>query len=115
VAEALPDVSRDVLFDVPLGQPKNTTHVEARRIRMGPGVAPGLHVHNTPVVGTIAEGSVVFQIEGGPETVLRPGDVFFEPPDVRIARFDALDEGVVFYAYFLLGDGEESTLSFPDR
>jgi hypothetical protein len=29
-------------------------------------VAAGLHVH-TPVVGTIAEGSVVFQIEGEPQ------------------------------------------------
>jgi quercetin dioxygenase-like cupin family protein len=107
------DVSRDVLFDVPLAQVKPTSHVEARRIRMGPGVAAGLHVHNTPVVGNIASGSVVFQIEGGPETVLRPGDVFFEPQDARIARFDALEDGVVFYAYFLLADGEASEMHFP--
>jgi quercetin dioxygenase-like cupin family protein len=115
VAEALPGVSRDVLFDVPLAEVKNTSHVEARRIRMGPGVAAGLHVHNTPVVGNIAEGSVVFQIEGEPATVLRAGDVFFEPQDVAIARFDAQDEGAVFYAYFLLGDGEQSAMTFPGR
>jgi quercetin dioxygenase-like cupin family protein len=58
---------------------------------------------------------VVFQIEGEPATVLRPGDVFFEPQGARIARFDAKDDGAVFYAYFLLADGEESAMTFPDR
>jgi quercetin dioxygenase-like cupin family protein len=109
-----PDVSRDVLFDVTIAKPRTVTHIEARRIRMGPGVAAGPHRHNGPVVGTIAEGSVIFQVDGGPETVLRPGDVFFEPEGVRIDRFDAQDDGVVFFAYFPLGDGQQSELSMID-
>jgi hypothetical protein len=36
--------------------------------------------------------------------------VVCEPQDVHIARFDAEDEGAVFYAYFLLGNGEESAI-----
>jgi hypothetical protein len=43
--------------------------------------------------------------------VLRPGDVFFEPEGVRIDRFDAEDDGVVFFAYFPLGDGQQSELA----
>jgi hypothetical protein len=52
-------------------------------------IAPGPHVHYGPVVGSILAGSAIYQIEGQPESVLRAGDVFFEPEGERIARFDA--------------------------
>jgi quercetin dioxygenase-like cupin family protein len=67
------------------------------------------------VVGSIVEGSVVFQVDGQPESVLRPGDVFFEPGHARIARFDAGEDGVTFLAYFPLGPGQEAEISFPDE
>lgn len=44
----------------------------------------------------------MFQIEGEPEGVLRPGDSFYEPEGARITRFDGQDAGVTFLAYFLL-------------
>ncbi|MGW3495983.1 hypothetical protein [Streptomyces sp. NPDC001020] len=56
----------------------------------------------------------VYQIEGEPETVLRPGDVFYEPEGVRIARFDAQEEDVTFFGYFLLADGVNPELVFPE-
>lgn len=59
-------------------------------------------MHNGPVVGSIFEASAVYQIEGQPASVLQVGDVFFEPEGERIARFDAGDDGVTFFAYFLL-------------
>jgi quercetin dioxygenase-like cupin family protein len=58
-------VTRDIVLDVRLGAPKDTHRVQARRIQMQPGVAAGLHVHNGPVVGSIVEGTVVFQVDGG--------------------------------------------------
>jgi quercetin dioxygenase-like cupin family protein len=106
-------ITRDVLLDARLAQAKDTHRVQVRRIRILPGQAAGLHVHNCPVVGSIVDGSAVFQIEGEPETVLGPGDVFYEPEGARITRFDAQDAGVTFLAYFLLGPGEEPELSFP--
>jgi quercetin dioxygenase-like cupin family protein len=105
-------MTRDVLLDARLGQAKETHRVEVRRIRIIPGHAAGPHVHNGPVVGSIVEGSAVFQVDGEPETVLRPGDVFFEPEGARITRFDAQDAGVTFLAYFLLGPGQEAEISF---
>jgi quercetin dioxygenase-like cupin family protein len=105
-------VTRDVLLDARLVQAKDTHHVQVRRIRIIPGHAVGLHVHNGPVFGSIVDGSAVFQVEGEPETVLRPGDVFYEPEGARITRFDAQDAGVTFLAYFLLGPGQEPELSF---
>jgi quercetin dioxygenase-like cupin family protein len=41
-------------------------------------------------------------MEGEPEIILRPGDVFFEPAGVPIARIGAIDEDVTFRAYLPL-------------
>jgi quercetin dioxygenase-like cupin family protein len=103
-------VTREVVLDAHFAAPKDTARVEVRRIRMLPGHPGGLHVHNTPVVGSIESGSVIYQIEGEQQRVLRAGDVFFEPQDVRIARFDALEDGVTFLGYFLVAEGEKAEL-----
>jgi len=108
-------VTRTVLLDVQLARPKHTGHVEIREIRIAPGHPAGRHVHNGPVVGSILDGSVVFQVTGQPASVLRAGDVFFEPEGEQIARFDAGDDGVTFLAYFLLADGEAAQLEMLDQ
>lgn len=104
-------VTRSIVQLTRLEPAHRTAAVEVRRITMAPGFAAGLHFHNGPVFGNIVEGSVFFQIEGEPETVLRAGDVFYEPADAPIARFDATDEGVVFLGYFLLEDGQEPAIT----
>ena len=93
--------------------PQRIQRVEVRRITIAPGHAAGLHVHNGPVFGSIENGSVVYQVEGGAASVLGPGDVFYEPKGARIARFDAQDEGVTFLGYFLLAAGEAPEIEFP--
>ena len=100
-------VVRTTLQVTRLDPAHRTAAVEVRRITMAPGVAAGLHVHNCPVFGHIVEGSVHFQVDGEPVTVLRAGDVFYELAEAPIARFDATDEGVVFLGYFLLEDGQQ--------
>jgi quercetin dioxygenase-like cupin family protein len=107
-------VSRAVLFDARLAHAKTTERVEVREIRILGGHAAGLHVHNCPVVGSIVEGSVIYQIEGQPASRLQPGDVFYEPEGARIARFDATEEGVTFLGYFLLGVGQDPQISLPE-
>jgi len=61
-ADAVPDpaqpMSRDILLDAHLRQAKDTHRIEVRRIKIVPGHAAGLHVHNGPVVGSIVDGSV---------------------------------------------------------
>lgn len=109
--DAAPPISRDMVLDVRLPAVKPTARVEVRRIHLEPGVAPGFHTHNGPVFGSVISGSVVYQIEGETETVLRPGDVFYEPEDVPIARFDATEEGVTFLGYFLLEPDQEGEMT----
>lgn len=112
--EPAPPVSRVIVMDQKLPEPLATQRMEIRRITIAPGYAGGLHIHNGPVFGSIETGSAVYQIEGEPETVLKPGDVFYEPEGVRIARFDAQEEGVTFLGYFPLPDGVNAELDFPD-
>jgi quercetin dioxygenase-like cupin family protein len=107
-------ISRAVLLDAHLGQVRAVQRVEVTEIRILAGHAGGLHVHNGPVLGTVLDGSVVYQIEGQPESTLRPGDVFYEPEGARIARFDATEEGVTFLGFFLLAAGEEPQIAFPE-
>jgi quercetin dioxygenase-like cupin family protein len=104
-------ITRTVVSDVRLPAVKATGRVQVREIRMLPSQRAGLHVHNGPVFGSIVAGSVVYQIDGEPASVLRPGDVFYEPEGAPIARFDAQDDGVTFLAYFLLSPGQEPELT----
>jgi quercetin dioxygenase-like cupin family protein len=104
-------ITRTIVSDVRLPAVKATDRVQVREIRILPSQPAGLHVHNGPVFGSIVAGSVVYQIDGQPASVLRPGDVFYEPEGERIARFDAQDDGVTFLAYFLLSPGQEPELT----
>jgi quercetin dioxygenase-like cupin family protein len=107
-------LSRVVIMDQKLPRSFTASHVEVRRITIAPGHVVGPHVHNGPVFGSIQAGSVVYQIEGEPEVVLEPGDVFYEPEGVRIEQFDTGSDGVTFLAYFLLAEGMNAELVFPD-
>jgi hypothetical protein len=103
-------ITRTVLADITLAQAKAIERIETRRIRIPAGIAAGPHIHNCPVVGSVVEGSVAYQVEGEPVVVLSPGDVFYEAEGARIARFNALDGDVTFIAHFLLSAGQQPEL-----
>jgi quercetin dioxygenase-like cupin family protein len=88
-----------------------TAAVQVRRITLLPNVVGGPHHHNGPVFGAIEAGSVFFQVDGGAEAILNTGDVFYEPANVLIDRFDATSEGVTFLGYFLSGPNETPELT----
>jgi quercetin dioxygenase-like cupin family protein len=108
-------ISRAVLLDARFSRIRPAERVEVREIRILAGHAVGLHVHNGPVVGSILEGSAVYQIDGEPERILRAGDVFYEPDGARIARFDATADGVRFLGYFILGPNEQPEITVPEH
>jgi len=108
-------ISRVVLLDARFDRTRAVERVEVREIRILPGHPAGVHVHNGPVLGAILDGSAVYQVQGESESVLGPGDVFYEPEGARIARFDATEEGVTFLGYFLLAAGEQPEITFPEH
>ena len=90
---------------------KHVSSVEVRRITLLPNVSGGAHSHNGPVFGSIESGAVMFQVGDEPARRLTMGDVFYEPANDTIARWDATDEGVTFLGYFLLSAGQTPQLT----
>jgi|SRR5665213_3706771 len=89
---------------------KNVQRVEIQRIEFSPGQKSPRHLHPCPVVGTIMQGSVLFELEGQPAQVLNAGDAFFEPANVVVPHFDNASETeiMIFMAHYLLDhEGEE--------
>ncbi|RZS89862.1 cupin domain [Motilibacter rhizosphaerae] len=103
-------VTRELLLTAPV-EPLTVDRIEVRRITMAPGTAPGAHTHNGPVVGTVLEGSVLVQVGDEEPRILRAGDPFYEPADVPVPHFDALEDGVVFLACFPLPPGQDAELT----
>jgi len=101
-------IVRKPLLDASLNPAKNTTRVEVKQIDFAPGQKTGLHDHPCPVVGYIAKGSVLFQIENQEAKTLQAGDAFFEPAHTRILHFDNASsiEPMTFIAFYLLEESD---------
>jgi quercetin dioxygenase-like cupin family protein len=96
-------VVRVPLLTAKLDPAVSVERVEIKALTIGPGLKTGLHRHPCPVVGVIQEGQILFQVEGEPSRVLKPGDAFFEPPHRRMLHFDTVgDTAAKFTAYYLL-------------
>jgi quercetin dioxygenase-like cupin family protein len=95
---------------------KPTDHVEVKEINFAPSQQTGLHNHPCPVVGYIAKGTVLFQVEGEEPRTLRAGDAFFEPPNKTMLHFDnaSSTEPMTFIAFYLLGPGETELIHMLD-
>ena len=50
-------------------------------VEYAPGSADPVHRHNAQGFIYVLEGSVVMQLKGGKETILTPGQTFYEGPD----------------------------------
>lgn len=104
-------VMRTELLKVLVEPDRLVSSVEIQEIVMSPGARAPLHFHPCPTVGVITEGAVTFQIEGEAEQYLKAGDPFYEPPGVRVAKFD--NEGELparFVVFYLLGTNEKETV-----
>jgi len=56
-------VTREMVLDARLPSAVSSERAEVRRIRILAGQAAGRDVHNGPALGSILEGSVLFQVE----------------------------------------------------
>jgi quercetin dioxygenase-like cupin family protein len=103
-------IVRRPLLSVALGD-RNISKVEVREIVFQPGQQTGRHLHPCPVVGYIAEGTAVLQIDGEAPLTLPTGSAFHEPAKATIVRFNNASETapMKFIAYYLL-DGEQELI-----
>jgi quercetin dioxygenase-like cupin family protein len=85
--------------------------VEIQEVTMNVGIDAPLHLHPCPTVGVVTEGQIVFEIEGGQTRHLKAGDAFYEPADVRVAKFNNDgDTPAKFVVFYLLGENEKETI-----
>lgn len=107
-------VTRKLLLKAAINPEKTVAAVEIQEVTLGPKQKVPLHLHPCPTLGVVTEGTIAFQIEGQPIQQLKAGDAFYEPANVRVARFD--NDGDVpakFIVHYLLGKGEQETLRIP--
>ena len=71
-------------------------------VNYAPGEKDKPHSHPCPVIGYVAKGTIRFQVKGGPETVYKAGESFYEPPNgVHQVSANASDqEPATLIAYF---------------
>jgi len=106
-----PPVMRKALLKAIIDPEKAISTVEIQEVTMGPKQKAPLHLHPCPTVGVITEGTVAFQIEGQPVQHLKVGDAFYEPVNVRVAKFDNDgDTPARFIVHYLLSKDENETV-----
>jgi quercetin dioxygenase-like cupin family protein len=91
---------------------RSVGRVEIKQIDFAPGQKTGLHRHPCPVVGYIAQGTILFQVEGQPPKSLSAGDAWFEPASGKILHFDnaSSQDPATFIAFYLLGKDDRTLI-----
>jgi quercetin dioxygenase-like cupin family protein len=111
-----PTVARKTLLRAAIDPCKNISTVEIQEVTLGPKLKVPRHLHPCPTLGVVIEGAIAFQIEGRPVQHLKAGDAFYEPVDVRVARFDNEgDAPATFVVHYLLGKNERETIRLLDK
>src|SRR5271170_7409792 len=98
------DARTRIVFSQSLPQ-LDATHLKVTTVEVTypPGGSSAPHSHPCPVIGYVLRGAVRMQVKGGPVSVYRPGDSFYEAPNgVHMVSANASrTEPAVFLAYFI--------------
>jgi quercetin dioxygenase-like cupin family protein len=106
------EIVRRPLLTASIEGGKTVDRVEIKQITLLAHQETGLHLHPCPTVGHVTEGTILFQVEGQPARVLKAGEAFYEPANVRMLHFDnAGEEPAAFIIYYLLGPGEHELIT----
>lgn len=104
-------ITRKALLTATITPEQSIASVEIKEVTLGPKQKAPLHLHPCPVVGVITEGTIAFQIEGEAVQYLKVGDAFYEPANVRVARFDNDGEKpATFAVFYMLGKDEHELI-----
>ncbi len=115
-AMAQQEIIRKELLSAEIGK-RIISKVDVREISFEPLQRTGRHKHPCPVFGYIAEGQILFQVEGQPLQILKAGEAFYEPVDTPIAHFDNISDKypAKFIAYYLLNGEKELIEMLPEK
>ncbi|MGA8108838.1 MAG: cupin domain-containing protein [Acidobacteriaceae bacterium] len=86
--------------------------MDIREIRFIPGQRTTRHLHPCTVVGYIAEGTAILEVEGEPPQTVPAGSAFHEPGGRIIADFrNASDTDPLTFITFYLLDGNQELIT----
>lgn len=96
---------------------RTVSKVDIKEVIMEVGQTAPYHQHPCPVVGYVAAGTLLFQIEGEPTKTIKQGEAFFEPANTPILHFDnaSKTEALKFIAYYLIDKEKELIEMLPQR
>ena len=78
-----------VLKEAVSGMPKGEKQeVRVLTANFGPGDKTVFHTHRFPVTVFILEGAFTLELDGRPPIVVKAGEAFVEPPNVRMTGFN---------------------------
>ena len=82
-----------------------------------PGGSSTPHSHPCPVIGYVLRGAVRMQVKGGPVSVYRPGDSFYEAPHGvhQVSANASAKEPAVFLAYFICDHAGPLSVRVPQQ
>lgn len=109
-------VIRKELLTAIIDGSKAVGKVDIQEVTMNVGIDAPLHLHPCPTMGVVTEGEIVFEIEGELAQHLKVGDAFYEPADIRVAKFN--NEGDVpakFVVFYLLGEADKETIRILEK
>jgi quercetin dioxygenase-like cupin family protein len=98
------DARTRIVFSQSLPQ-LDASHLKATIVEVTypPGGSSTPHSHPCPVIGYVLRGAVRMQLKGGPASVYRPGDSFYEAPNGvhQVSANASTTKAAVFLAYFV--------------
>jgi quercetin dioxygenase-like cupin family protein len=109
-------VMRKELLTAIIDGNKSVAKVEIQEVAMNVGIDAPLHLHPCPTMGVVTEGKIAFEIEGEETQHLNVGDAFYEPANIRVAKFNNEgDTPAKFVVFYLLGEGESDTVRILEK
>ena len=101
-APARPElVRREVVTGMPRGEQQE---VHVYTARFAPGQATVFHSHRFPVTVYILEGAFTLEMEGRAPVVVRAGESFVEPPNVRMTGYNRSATDPISLLIFYVGE-----------
>lgn len=78
------------------------------RVDYAPGDFTSAHRHDAHAMVYVLEGSVIMQVEGQEEKILKPGDTYYEnPDDIHLVSRNASETEPAKFIVFILKDKDK--------
>jgi quercetin dioxygenase-like cupin family protein len=112
------DAHTRIVFSQSLPQ-LDATHLKVTTVEVTypPGGSSAPHSHPCPVIGYVLHGAVRMQVKGGPVSVYRPGDSFYEAPNGvhQVSANASTKEPAIFLAYFICDHAGPLSVKVPQQ